>query len=284
MPAMTKFEELTVTLPDGYGAYARFWRPEAVRGAILHHHGIQSHCDWYAGSAERLCEAGYAVLQIDRRGSGRNEVDRGHAESAPQLVADAHAARDVLLERTGLDRYHVVGVSWGGKLAVVAYIDDPARVASLTLVTPGLFPRVGVSKEEAHTIGVAMIYEPETFFDIPLNDPDLFTHSAKWREFHATDPRTLSQCTAAFYLASRRMDKTLARLADRPPVPIHLMTAGEEGIVDNQKTIEYIISLGWKGTRLTHYERSRHSVEFDEPDRFYADLVSFVEQSNSATC
>lgn len=277
---MTRFEEITVPLPDGYAAYARLWTPGVVRGAVLHHHGIQSHCDWYAGSAEKLCEAGYAVLQVDRRGSGRNEVDRGHAASAPQLIADAHAARNVLLSRTGLDRYHVVGVSWGGKLAVVAYIDNPDRVASLSLVTPGLFPLVGVSKEEAHRIGVAMIYEPETLFDIPLNDPDLFTHEPKWREYHATDPRTLSQCTAAFYLASRRMDKMLAKLADRPPIPIHLFTAGAEGIVDNEKTIEYIASLGWQRTRFTCYEGSRHSVEFDVPERFYADLISFVDEAN----
>jgi len=280
---MARFKEITVALPDGYAAYARFWSPDVLRGAVLHHHGIQSHCDWYGGSVEKLCEAGYAVLQIDRRGSGRNEMDRGHAESAPQLIADAHAARDVLLDLTGLDCYHVVGVSWGGKLAVVAYVDDPERVASLSLVTPGLFPLVGVSKEEAHRIGVAMIYEPQTLFDIPLNDPDLFTHSPKWREFHATDPRTLTQCTAAFYLASRRMDKMLAKLSDRPPVPIHLFTAGEEGIVDNDKTIEYIESLGWCHTRLTRYDGSRHSVEFDVPERFYADLVGFVDAAHDHT-
>jgi len=120
--------------------------------------------------------------------------------------------------------------------AVVAYIDDPERAASLSLVMPRLFLRGGVSEDEAHRIGVAMIYEPETYSDTPLNDPELFTHLAKWRDFHATDRRTLSHHAAALYLASRRMDKTLTKLADRLAVPLHLMTAGEEGIVDNEKT------------------------------------------------
>jgi len=280
---MAGTEEFTIELPDGYRAFARLWRPAALRGAVLHHHGIQSHSDWYAGSAERLCDAGYAVLQCDRRGSGRNEVDRGHAASADQLIADARAARDELRRRTGVERHHVVGVSWGGKLAVAAYLDHPEGVASLTLVTPGLCPLVGVSKDEAHRIGVAMIYEPETYFDIPLNEPEMFTVSEKWRAFHATDPRTLTQCTAAFYLASRRMDKPILKLGTKPPVPIHLMLAGDERIVDNEKTLDFVTGLGWPDVLVKYYEGARHSVEFEQPERFYADLTEFVDQQQQAT-
>jgi len=272
------YSEIQVTLSDGYVAYARYWSPDTLRGAVLCHHGIQSHCDWYAGSARRLCEAGYGVLQIDRRGSGRNQTARGHAESAEQLIDDARIARDALRQRSGLEAYHVVGVSWGGKLSVAAYIDHPDKCHSLTLVTPGLFPLVGVSKDEAHQIGVAMIYEPDTLFDIPLNTPELFTRSDKWRDFHASDPLTLRQCTAGFYLASRRMDKPIARLASAPPVPIHLLTAGEERIVDNEKTVAFVRSLGWDGTTITNYPGAKHSIEFDEPDKFYADVIAFIDR------
>jgi len=44
--AMTRFEELTIELPDGYRAYARYWDHPNPRGAVLYHHGIQSHCGW----------------------------------------------------------------------------------------------------------------------------------------------------------------------------------------------------------------------------------------------
>ena len=169
---MADFEELLLQLSDGYRAYARFWKPATeLKGAVLYHHGIQSHCGWYEASARRLAAAGYAVLQVDRRGSGRNPVERGHAESAEQLIADSAVARDDLLHRTGFELYHVVGVSWGGKLAVAAYVAEQAGVESLTLVTPGLFPKIGVSKPEMARIGFAMLYEPRSLFDIPLNDP-----------------------------------------------------------------------------------------------------------------
>ena len=291
IPPVRHYDEIVVALSDGYPAYARLWHPPphgppgatrqragGLRGAVLYQHGIQSHCGWYETSPARLAEAGFAVLQVDRRGSGRNERDRGHAESAEQLIADATAARDELFRHTGLNEYHVVGVSWGGKLAVAAHAAEPIGVKSLSLVTPGLFPRIGVSKERATQIGFAMLYEPHRAFDIPLNEPELFTADPNWQEFFRTDPLTLRRCTAGFYLASRRMDRLAAKLPEARPVPIHLFLAGDERIVDNEKTTAFIKKLGWPGSRITTHETARHSLEFEACSKvFLQELVSFVE-------
>ncbi len=275
---MAAFEELLLRLPDGYEASARFWRPtQPLKGAILYQHGIQSHCGWYEASAGELAATGYAVLQVDRRGSGRNAAQRGHAESAEQLIGDSAAVRDELLRLSGCERYHLVGVSWGGKLAVAGYVADPAGVESLTLVTPGLFPKIGVSKPEMARIGFAMLYEPRSLFDIPLNDPELFTTAPRWQEFFRRDELTLRQCSAGFYLASRRMDKIVARLNECPPVPIHLLLAGDERIVDNDRTESFIAGLNWPQTKTTWYESARHSLEFEgDPTIYFRDLVDFL--------
>lgn len=277
---MVSFEECSIRLTDGYLAYGRFFPASDPRGAVLYHHGIQSHCGWYGESASRLVEAGYHVLQYDRRGSGRNHIDRGHAESARQLIADAQLARDELRLRTGFDRYHVVGASWGGRLAVTAYIEDSTGVLSLSLVTPGLFPLRGVSKEEAARIGFAMLYEPATLFDIPLNRAELFTGDEQGQRFFRTDELLLRQATAGFFLASRRMDKIIARLSQCAPVPVHLMLAGEEGIIDNEKTEAFARDLAWPATKITHYPGARHSLEFEPcAESYFGDLVGFIAAS-----
>jgi alpha-beta hydrolase superfamily lysophospholipase len=274
---VVRYEELSISLPDGYRAYARYFHAPRPIGSVLYHHGIQSHCGWYEASAAAAADAGYDVLQVDRRGSGRNEIDRGHAESAEQLIADSHAARDELLRRSSRSDYHLVGVSWGGKLVVAAYVNDPAGVKSLTLVTPGLFPKIGVTRGEMARIGFSMLYEPRRHFDIPLNDPDLFTANPRWAEFFRTDPFTLRQCTAAFYLASRRMDRIVARLKESPPIPIHLFLAGDERIVDNDRTADFFDDLDWPDTQTTMHETARHSLEFEgDATIYFHQLVSFI--------
>jgi len=274
---MCEFQEIHIRLGDGYPAYARYWPVPNAASAALHIHGIQSHCGWYAHTARALRDAGIAVLQPDRRGSGRNRADRGHAESADQLIADAIRYTDQLRELTGLARVHLIGVSWGGKLVAAAHANNPSLTASLVLVAPGIFPIVNVSPTEKLKIGLSMVSAPKRQFDIPLNDPRLFTADPKWIEFLEQDPLQLHQATAGFYLASRRMDRIVARLGESAPVPIHVLLAADEQIIDNQRTRTFIRDLPWPHRHVTCYRRSRHTFEFG-PDRdlFVRDLIRWV--------
>lgn len=285
MLSVATYQEISFGLSDGYSAYARYFPAVgSPRGTVLYHHGIQSHCGWYESSALRLAEAGYHVLQWDRRGSGRNTQDRGHADSAEQLIADAHAAREELARRSGRRDHHVIGISWGGKLGVAAYESDPQGVISLSLVAPGLFPRVGVSKAEMAKIGFAMIYEPRTTFRIPLDDPEMFTSNPRWQEYIRTDALTLRRCSASFYLASRRMDKIIQRLSAAPPVPLHCILAGDERIIDNDKTRQFILALPWRNCRITTYEHARHSLEYEnDPEVYFADVLRFLSEAASGS-
>ena len=118
---MVPFESLRIRFSDQYEAYARWWQPVRPRGAVLYLHGIQSHGLWFEASARRLAEAGFAVLLPDRRGSGRNDADRGHLPSAKRLLADLADCLNEIHVRTGFTRAHLVGVSWGGTFDV--YLD-----------------------------------------------------------------------------------------------------------------------------------------------------------------
>lgn len=76
----------------------------------------------------------YRGIAPDLRGYGRSErkpVDatRGMRDFSDDLQA--------LIESLGLERVHLVGWSLGGNVVLQYAIDQPARVASLTLVAPG---------------------------------------------------------------------------------------------------------------------------------------------------
>jgi alpha-beta hydrolase superfamily lysophospholipase len=174
----------------------------------------------------------------------------------------------------------MIGVSWGGKLVVAAYVDDPRGVATLTLITPGLFPKVGASREQMTAIGLSMLYEPMKLYDIPLDSPDLFTSDPNWQKFIATDELTLRQCTAGFYLASRRMDKIVARLTESSPVPLHLMLAADDRIIDNEKTAAFVRGLEWPSERITRCDDARHSLEFDCSDLYLRTVTAFIEEAD----
>src|SRR5690348_12732377 len=109
MTSAVHCELVTIRFSDHYQAVARFWMPPSPRGAVLYLHGIQSHGGWFEDSAKHLAEAGFAVLLADRRGSGRNHVDRGHAPNARRLLRDCAECLDELHVRSGFNSFYCVG-------------------------------------------------------------------------------------------------------------------------------------------------------------------------------
>ena len=74
------------------------------------------------------------------------------------------------------------------------------------------------------------------------------------------------------------MDKLVSNLPNAKPVPIHLFVAGDEHIIDNEKTIHFLSDLSWLHGRITTYPHARHSLEFEDDSAAYRrDLTAFID-------
>ncbi|MQA84577.1 MAG: alpha/beta fold hydrolase [Streptosporangiales bacterium] len=92
---------------------------------------------WADDFCERLAAGSRFVIRYDHRDTGRSV---SYQPGAPpytlrELTADAVG----LLDAFGLEHAHLVGTSMGGGIVMLAALDHPDRVASLTLVatSPG---------------------------------------------------------------------------------------------------------------------------------------------------
>lgn len=279
-------ERLPVRLPlalsDGYETSLYYHAPPpgtTPRLPVLYAHGIQSHPGWFVGSADALALAGHPVFQLTRRGSGDNTVARGHAHSAALLLNDVQLACRQVLARTNAPRLHLVGVSWGGKL-LACYCIHPKRqvdVASLTLVAPGIVPQVDASVGLKLAIAASLLVRPLARFDIPLNEPELFTDNPDMQQYLRDDPLRLHKATARFLLASRLLDLQLRSAApgslldlqlpgDTPSrrTPTTLLLASRDRIIDNPATTRAVQRLT-ANQAAVHQLDGCHTLEF-EPD------------------
>jgi len=263
---------------DGYRAFARWWAPPQPRGAVLYLHGIQSHGGWYEQSGQHLADAGLAVLMPDRRGSGRNLAGRGHADVHEQWLRDLEDAIAMLCERAGVDHVHVVGVSWGGKLAAAAAGSGIERIASLTLIAPGIFPRIDLPVGEKMKIAWSLVADRERTFPIPLDDARLFTANPERMAWVDADPHRLRAVTGPFLVASRRLDR---RARDLPESawggPVLLLTAEHDRIIDNVRTRQWFARLRGPRRRLIEYAGTHHTLEFEpDPDPMRRDVREWI--------
>jgi alpha-beta hydrolase superfamily lysophospholipase len=277
-------ERIITRLSDHYECAARLWLPDAPRAAVLYLHGIQSHGGWFEASAAHLAGQGVAVLMPDRRGSGRNEVERGHAPSARRLLHDCADHLDELHVRCGFNAFHCVGVSWGAKLALSLRRFVPERVSGITLVAPGLFPKVDIPGAAKMRVALsALTGGGRTRFDIPLNDPAMFTANGERQRFIAADPLKLTQVTSSFLLASRRLDRYAKGVAgDRQGCPLTVLLAGQDRIISNEETKAFVRRLSWPGRKIIEYPQAHHTLEFeDDPAACFAELADSVAGCDS---
>lgn len=275
-PSIEKYEA-----QDGYELQYRHWQPSGLpRARVVCLHGIQSHGGWYLHSSSRLCEAGYEVFFLDRRGSGLNPRERGHVRNFHVLLDDLV----LFLSRARIQEPRrpvlLSGVSWGGKLAVAFAKDHPQLIDALVLLCPGLFARVSPSWPTKVRIALARLYAKYQHFTIPLSDPELFTATPKWLDFLRGDPLSLHRATASMLVASARLDWYLRDAPEKIQLPTLLVTSGQDRIIDNDRLWAYFERFAATDRKLLNYPEAHHTLEFEpNPEPFIADMIQWLHQT-----
>jgi alpha-beta hydrolase superfamily lysophospholipase len=212
----------------------------------------------------------------DRRGSGRNQVDRGHVASYRRLIADV-VEIVTSLKGEGTGPVAVAGISWGGKLAVVAAAENPRLIDAVALICPGLHAKVDPSLRDRLRIAWAFFTNKRKQFPIPLADPALFTDDVAKQAFIAADPLALRTATASLLAASRFLDRRVRGVKLLIRQPKLLMLAGRDRIVDNARTLAYFGATPEPRT-LIEYPEGCHTLEFDpDPARYARDLADWLD-------
>jgi alpha-beta hydrolase superfamily lysophospholipase len=272
----------TFVASDGYPLHVAVWpavTTRAPKGHVIVLHGVQSHSGWYHSLGRTLAAAGFCASFPDRRGSGPNQRDRGHAPSAGRLLRDLSEYLLKLRAESPSLPVTLAGISWGGKLVVIEAVRHPELVDGIALVCPGLLPRVGVSLREKLQITWAALVDRRKTFPIPLTDPALFTADPAAQAFIAEDPYSLRQGTAGLMLASFIIDQLVRRAPARVRQPALLMIAGQDRIVDNARTLQYFGMLASVDRQVIEYPEAHHTLEFEpDPTRYATDLIGWMNR------
>lgn len=266
---------------DGYRwYYRRFDPPGRPQWRLVFVHGIRSHGGWYTRSCAAFAAAGFEVYFLDRRGSGLNTARRGDAPNFRRLLDDM--AEFVLTLRLSRPWLPIVlgGISWGGKLAAGLPYRRPGLIDGMALFCPGLRQRVAPPLVERLAIARARVRDPGRLFPIPLNEPDLFTASPRWQEYIEQDRYGLRLATARFLFSSFSLDVYLRRAVRRVDVPVFLLLAEHDRVIDNAATRRMLADVhSARNVTVIDYPGAHHTLEFEpEGHPFIGDVLWWTER------
>jgi alpha-beta hydrolase superfamily lysophospholipase len=268
---------------DGRRLAVRVWRCDEALARVVFLHGITSHGGWYDQVARRLLAAGLEVYFLDRRGSGLNANEPGDVDDWRSWIDDVatylrgfkECAQDASVSRLPTV---LAGISWGGKLAPAVARRHAALVDSVVLICPGLYSPYlpGPLKRFALAMPTPARLQSRRV-RIPLRRAELFTNSPHWQAYIACDPLSLRAVTWRFAQEDRRLTRFARESAPFLHMPLLIMLAGQDRIVDNRRTRRFFARMAGHYKTLIEYPDAAHTLEFErDPSQYFADLTDWI--------
>ena len=253
------------------------------RVALVYLHGIESHAGWFALAATGLRRRGFDVYCLDRRGSGLNRENRGfvsgHVDDYETLLADIDAFIQGLRGRH--DQVFLVGLSWGGKLALAYGLSHPTAIDGLVLITPGLSAKVDVSGFEKLKIALLTSINPTARVHVPIK-PEMFTTTPIYLDYIRNDPLRLTSATVRFFWQSRRLDQFIGENIGGNRLPVQLFLAGKDPIIDNAGVLDLLKQGTESSLEVVEYEEQTHSVQLDASERLVRSMGEWLKRRKPA--
>jgi proline iminopeptidase len=230
----------------------------------------------------------YRVVVFDARGSGESEGNPPFTHE--QWVADV----DGLREWAGAERFVMAGGSYGGFIAMEYAIRHPERVKALVLrdTSPDHDNEVAARRNALSSARVTVDLDKfDRITDGRVRDDDDLRDC--WREIlplydHVYDPAKVAERVATtpyryethnFAFAVNMPDYDIKALLPTITCPA-LVTVGRDDWITPVECSETIASL-IPGARLVVFEKSGHSPQIEEADRWRQVVRDFLAETGA---
>ncbi|MFQ6672134.1 MAG: alpha/beta fold hydrolase [Candidatus Tectimicrobiota bacterium] len=263
----------TLAAADGVALTLYTYGPATADRAAIVLHGIESHAGWFTASCEALAAAGLRVVCFDRRGCGASGGLRGHAPSAAALLGDLQRlVAWVRAERPGRP-LQAVAHSWGAVYALAYQAGAPTTFERVSLVSPGLFPRVDLRPAQKLLVALGAVASPGLTLPIPVGGPEAFTANPLRQEAIRADEARLQHATVRFFASAWWLRRRALAAARRTEAPVAVFLAGHDPIIETEATRHFFFRCG-EGVVIETFEAAHHTLEFEaDPAVFLESLV-----------
>lgn len=276
---------------DGYPSHYRRWgRADGSDVVVLLHGGV-SHAGWQAPLGEAItATSDIAFIALDRRGSGLNDVARGHLISEQREIDDVCSFLESLASR--YTRVHLAGWCFGSQVATIAAARIAGRgvLSSLVLVAPGFVfnERYGdvlrLSMQAVAEVVKELDFKPDpmrAFVPVPLQPTD-FTDKPAWLQFVNDDKLRLTKVTqSTVKVWAELAARSMTVLSDLGGLPVLAVFGSRDRLVDNARVKALLLEHVRPAPRIESLD-AHHAIQFDEPQALAALITGFVAAGNRA--
>ena len=187
-------------------------------------HGYADHGARYAHVMGALAEHGIGSVAIDLRGHGRAQGARGFCQRFDEFLDDARELRRLVETRAKGAPALLFGHSFGGLVAALSALEEPAPWKGLVLSAPFFGLGLEVPRLKLLAGKVASRIVPKLGLPSGLAGKDM-THDAAKAKDYDNDPLVFKNATARWFTEATAAQQKVLSSASRLKMPLY-MTMG----------------------------------------------------------
>lgn len=257
----------TVLTRDGLRLFWRGWLPAGPRAVLVIVHGLAEHSGRYGPTAAYFSERGFAVFAFDHRGHGQSPGRRGHVGSFGEFRWDLAAMLAEARARVPGAPVFLLGHSQGGLVVLDHVLDDPRGLAGAVVTSPllGVHPAQRAPAWLALLARALSVVWPTVPFPNRI-DPACLSRDTAVGAAYMADP-LVSHAVSPRWFTS--VNKAMARVHEAAPrltLPTLLLAAGEDRIVDAERSAQFAARAPKTLVEFVRWEGLRHEM-LNEPER-----------------
>jgi len=231
------YQRYQLAARDGIKLTVHEWAPPrrpVGKPVVLFIHGIGMHGEPYGSIAAGFTVNGIALFAPDLRGHGQSEGARGILAEPHVLRADLGAVFELIEKRHPGAPVVLIGDSMGGLLAADYAWRGERRLAGLALLVPAFGVHGGLLENHLSELGSVL-----TKGRVPVGSPDQIqacTRNPAFARARLADPLALAEVRVSYLMTIARMEQDWPKAAAEIRVPLIIVVAGKDHIVDNKAT------------------------------------------------
>lgn len=244
----------------------RSWEADTPRAAVIVIHGLFEHSRRYEEFAGYMSSHGFSTFVPDLRGHGASEGRRGHARSFDILLQDLDRFRREVQGLVPVDLpLFLFGHSLGGLIGLRYLEEYDVGLRGAIMTSPWLGTAMPIPRWQV--LAAAVLNRILPAFPFPFKiDPDLLTHDQERSADYRQDPQIHSTITPRLFTETSSGIELALRRGDRIRVPVLFILAGDDRIVDTDRSLAFARSLPSDDIEIEVLDGQYHEV-LQEPGR-----------------
>ncbi|WP_018921798.1 alpha/beta hydrolase [Salsuginibacillus kocurii] len=254
----------------------RTWEVEQARGIVIVVHGAGEHHGRYKWLIDQFQQQRFHVISGDLPGFGRTRGKRGHVEHFDQYIDTVYSWYKEA-EQFSLPIY-LVGHSMGGLAVVQTALYKYMDITGIILSSPcfGLYTNpnkaVAVTGKVLHRILPGFSVKSRITAESITRDPSIRAEFIK-------DQYRVSTVTLRWYNELLRAIRESFEYANQfPDIPLLVMQAGDDFVVDAHRTNEWFNALWISDRSFKRFPELYHEL-FNEPEKHdvFEYMMTFID-------